>query len=64
METIVVTGSVGSGKTTVSKKLARKLKLSYVDVNRLITKEKLDSGYDKKRKCNRKRYESNKRLHG
>lgn len=51
MGTIVVTGSVGSGKTTVSKKLAGKLKLNYIDVNKLIKEEKLDSGYDKKRKC-------------
>jgi len=51
MKTIIVTGSVGSGKTTISKKLAKKLNLKYTDVNKLITKNKLSSGYDKKRKC-------------
>jgi adenylate kinase len=51
MKTIIVTGSVGSGKTTLSKKLAKKLYLKYIDVNKLITENKLDSGYDKKRKC-------------
>jgi len=48
---IIVTGSVGTGKTTFAKKLAKKLKHKYVDVNKLIAKKKLSSGYDKKRKC-------------
>lgn len=51
MKTIAVTGSVGSGKTKVSKKLAKKLNYGYIDVNRLIQKNKLSSGYDRKRKC-------------
>jgi len=51
MKTIIVTGSVSSGKTTVSRKLAKKLNLKYIDVNKLIKEEKLGCGYDKKRKC-------------
>ena len=51
MKTIIVTGSVGSGKTTLVKKLAKKLNYEYVDVSKLIVKEKLSSGYDYKKKC-------------
>ncbi len=51
MKVIVVTGSVCSGKTTVAKMLAEKLGYIYIDVSRLISKYKLSSGYDRKRKC-------------
>jgi len=51
MKIITVTGSVGTGKTLLSKKLAKKLNYIYLDVNRLIEKNKLSSGYDIKRKC-------------
>ena len=36
MKVVCVTGSVCSGKTTVSKKLAEELGYSYVDVNKII----------------------------
>lgn len=48
---ICVSGSVGSGKTTYAKKLARKLKANYVDVNEIIKTNNISEGYDKKRKC-------------
>jgi adenylate kinase len=51
MKVIIVTGSVGSGKTTLSKKIAKRLGFEYIDVNRLIEKEKISCGYDRKRKC-------------
>ena len=51
MKVIIVTGSVASGKTTISKKLAKKLNCKYIDVNKIIQKNKLSSSYDKKRKC-------------
>ncbi len=50
MGVIIVTGSVGTGKTTISKKLAKKLNLHYIDVNKIITKYNISEGYDKKRK--------------
>src|SRR3989344_1415323 len=50
MKTIAVTGTPGTGKTTLSKKLARVTGFCYIDVNRMITKYKIYEGYDKKRK--------------
>lgn len=48
---IIVTGTPGTGKTTVAEKLARKLGYQYADVNRMISEEKLSSGYDRHKKC-------------
>lgn len=50
MKTIIVTGSVGAGKTTLSKKLARAGRYRYVDVNKIIKKYNLAEGYDRERK--------------
>ena len=50
MKTIIVTGTPGTGKTTVSKKLAKKLNFYYLDANKLISKNKLAEGYDNRRK--------------
>jgi len=51
MKTIIISGSVGTGKTTIAKKLAKKLKYRYVDVNKIIKEKKLREKYDKKRRC-------------
>jgi len=51
MKTIIITGSVGTGKTTLAKKLSKKLNYKYIDVSKLIKENNLSSGYDKKRKC-------------
>ena len=50
MKTTIITGTPGTGKTTLSKKLAKKLNFYYMDVNKLISKYNLSEGYDKKRK--------------
>lgn len=47
---IIVTGTPGTGKTTVAKKLAKKYHGRYVDVNAVIRKQHLNEGYDLKRK--------------
>ncbi|MBN1544366.1 AAA family ATPase [Candidatus Woesearchaeota archaeon] len=48
---IVVTGTPGTGKTTVAKALAKKLSYAYIDVNKVIAQNRLSEGYDRKRKC-------------
>ncbi|MBW2972123.1 adenylate kinase family protein [Candidatus Woesearchaeota archaeon] len=50
-KTIIVTGTPCTGKTTVAKKLAKKLGYEYIDVASLIKKNRLSEGYDRKRKC-------------
>ncbi len=50
MRVVICTGSPGTGKSTISKMIAKKLKASYVDVNKLIKKYNLSVGYDKERK--------------
>lgn len=47
---IVITGTPGTGKTTLSKNLARRLNFLYLDVNKFILKHKLSEGYDRKRR--------------
>jgi adenylate kinase len=42
---LVVTGSVGSGKSTIARALADKLKLKYLDVNLLIEQNNLRGKY-------------------
>ncbi|MFH1376721.1 MAG: AAA family ATPase [Candidatus Woesearchaeota archaeon] len=46
--TIIITGSVATGKSIIAKKLAKELKHKYLDVNKLIIKEKLREKYSKK----------------
>jgi adenylate kinase len=48
---IIVTGTPGTGKTTVAKKLAKLLNADYVDVNQVIKTHELSEGYDRKRRC-------------
>lgn len=50
MNVICVTGTPGTGKTTLSKRLAKKLDYYYLDVNKFIFKHRLSEGYDKIRR--------------
>ncbi len=47
---IICTGTPGTGKTKVASKIAKMYKLKYVDVNKLIKKNKLYERYDRKLK--------------
>lgn len=47
---IVVTGTPGVGKTTISQKLANKLDANYLSIANLVKEEQLISGVDKIRK--------------
>ncbi len=51
MKTIIVTGTPGTGKTTFSKKISKKLKYPVLDVSKFIKIKKLRGRYDKKKKC-------------
>ena len=47
---VIVTGTPGTGKTYVAKSVAKTFSLKYIDVKKVILKDKLSEGYDKKRK--------------
>ncbi len=51
MKTILVTGTPGTGKTTLAKKLSLLLDYTYFDVNSFIKKAHIYCSYDSKRRC-------------
>ena len=50
-KTIIITGTPGTGKTTIAKNSAKKLNFLNLDINQTIKKYKIKFSYDKKRKC-------------
>ncbi|MBN2422063.1 AAA family ATPase [Candidatus Woesearchaeota archaeon] len=50
-KTVIVSGCVCTGKTTIAKLISGEKNLKYVDVNKLISKYGLSEGYDKERDC-------------
>jgi adenylate kinase len=51
MKSVIVTGTPGAGKTTLAKGLAKRAKLQYIDVTKLIKDRKLSEGYDDEKQC-------------
>jgi len=51
METIIVTGTPCTGKTTLAKEIAKRFKFKYVDANKIVKDNNLSEGYDKERDC-------------
>ncbi|MDP7180733.1 MAG: adenylate kinase family protein [Candidatus Woesearchaeota archaeon] len=52
MKVIAISGTPGTGKTTLAKKLSKKLSYPILDVKKFIKSKKLSESYDKKRKTN------------
>ncbi len=50
MKTFIITGTPGTGKTTLAKALSKKSNYEYINVNKIINKYNISEGYDKKRK--------------
>ena len=46
---VVVTGTPGTGKTTISKKLAKEIQADYLSLNRFVISKKLQAGFDRGR---------------
>ena len=50
MKVICITGTPGTGKTTLARILSKKAKYKYLDVNKIVIKHGLSEGYDRERK--------------
>ncbi|MBN2421279.1 adenylate kinase family protein [Candidatus Woesearchaeota archaeon] len=50
MNVVVVTGTPGTGKTVIAKRLAKQKGFLYIDVKKLVKNFTLGTSYDKKRK--------------
>ena len=51
MKVIAITGTPGTGKTTLGRKMAREKGCKYVDVTKLVKENKLYDSYDRKKKA-------------
>jgi len=51
MKVLIITGSVGTGKSTLAKKITDKSKFKHINLNNVIKSMNLFESYDKKRNC-------------
>lgn len=51
MKIIIVTGTPGTGKTTIAEKTAKEKGYILINVNKLIEEKNLSEGYDKEKQC-------------
>lgn len=51
MKPVIVTGTPGTGKTTLARECARRFNLEYIDVNKVIKNNKLSEYYDSRMGC-------------
>lgn len=51
MKVFIVSGAVGTGKTTVAKAMSKYFNYKYIDVSKLIKTNNLSDGYDKEKEC-------------
>ncbi len=51
MKVYIVTGTAGTGKTVLAKKISKEKKAEYINGNQIVKKYNLSVGYDNKRKC-------------
>tara|TARA_Y100000310_G_C20545478_1_gene745356 strand:- start:122 stop:616 length:495 start_codon:yes stop_codon:yes gene_type:complete len=52
MKVLAISGTPGTGKTSLAKKLSKKLNFPILDVKKFIKTKQLQESYDKKRKTN------------
>merc|ERR1712168_1441417 len=48
---ILISGTPGTGKTTLGKELAQRSNLNYINISEFAKEEELFEGYDEKREC-------------
>ncbi|CAH8579780.1 unnamed protein product [Schistosoma haematobium] len=48
---ILITGTPGTGKTTISKEVSRRSSLNYISINDVAKEEELYDGYDEANQC-------------
>ncbi len=51
MKVIAVTGTPGTGKTTIAKRMAKEKGCKYLDVTKLVKENKIYDSYDRKKKA-------------
>src|SRR3989344_3527746 len=51
MKTIIISGTPGTGKSTLAKLISKKINFKILDFKKILEENKLNENYDSKRKC-------------